>query len=175
MSQFRKLFPPTKWSAEINAAITVPFFQWLVGPAQVAKLYVFFSNSFKVWLLSCSQSSIGPETAKYEGRECHFLKALKNSDFGREVSSTLDILWCLSVQVVSNFSEMAKRHSTMANRRLCINALIKLSRASYAIKNPPWYAVLYSRLLAKIKCLSFTTLKLACSETAWTLLKYHRM
>lgn len=35
--QFRKLFPPTKWSAELNAAITVPFFQWLVGPCEVQK------------------------------------------------------------------------------------------------------------------------------------------
>ncbi|RID44468.1 hypothetical protein BRARA_I01257 [Brassica rapa] len=33
--QFRKLFPPTKWAAEFNAALTVPFFHWLVGPSQV--------------------------------------------------------------------------------------------------------------------------------------------
>ncbi|XP_024534389.1 beta-carotene isomerase D27, chloroplastic [Selaginella moellendorffii] len=31
---FRKLFPPTKWACEFNAAITVPFFQWLVGPCE---------------------------------------------------------------------------------------------------------------------------------------------
>ena len=33
--QFRKLFPPTKWAAEFNAALTVPFFDWLVGPSEV--------------------------------------------------------------------------------------------------------------------------------------------
>eukprot|EP00897_Mesotaenium_endlicherianum_P000883 jgi/Mesen1/10796/ME000092S10287 len=37
---FRKLFPPTKWSAELNAAITVPFFQWLVGPAELKEVEV---------------------------------------------------------------------------------------------------------------------------------------
>lgn len=37
---FRKLFPPTKWSAELNAAITVPFFQWLVGPSEVVEVEV---------------------------------------------------------------------------------------------------------------------------------------
>ncbi|KAG0590005.1 hypothetical protein KC19_1G063300 [Ceratodon purpureus] len=39
-AQFRKLFPPTKWSAEVNAAITVPFFQWLVGPAELMEIEV---------------------------------------------------------------------------------------------------------------------------------------
>ena len=34
--QFRKLFPPTKWAAEFNAALTVPFFHWLVGPSEVS-------------------------------------------------------------------------------------------------------------------------------------------
>jgi len=37
---FRKLFPPTKWSAELNAAITVPFFQWLVGPCELMEVEV---------------------------------------------------------------------------------------------------------------------------------------
>eukprot|EP00252_Welwitschia_mirabilis_P026089 TRINITY_DN837_c0_g1_i1.p1 TRINITY_DN837_c0_g1~~TRINITY_DN837_c0_g1_i1.p1 ORF type:complete len:200 (-),score=6.80 TRINITY_DN837_c0_g1_i1:678-1277(-) len=37
---FRKLFPPAKWSAEFNAAITVPFFYWLVGPSQVVEVEV---------------------------------------------------------------------------------------------------------------------------------------
>ncbi|KAI5075494.1 hypothetical protein GOP47_0009570 [Adiantum capillus-veneris] len=37
---FRKLFPPTKWSAEINAAITVPFFYWLVGPSELMEVEV---------------------------------------------------------------------------------------------------------------------------------------
>uniref|UniRef100_A0A0C9RP00 TSA: Wollemia nobilis Ref_Wollemi_Transcript_7201_1100 transcribed RNA sequence n=1 Tax=Wollemia nobilis TaxID=56998 RepID=A0A0C9RP00_9CONI len=37
---FRNLFPPTKWSAEFNAAITVPFFQWLVGPSDVVEVEV---------------------------------------------------------------------------------------------------------------------------------------
>lgn len=36
-AQFRKLFPPTKWAAEFNAALTVPFFHWLVGPSEVTK------------------------------------------------------------------------------------------------------------------------------------------
>lgn len=40
------LFPPTKWSAEINAAITVPFFQWLVGPAKLTEVEV---NGVKQW------------------------------------------------------------------------------------------------------------------------------
>jgi len=38
--QFRKLFPPTKWAAEFNAALTVPFFHWLVGPSQVIEVEV---------------------------------------------------------------------------------------------------------------------------------------
>ncbi|CAN8240644.1 unnamed protein product [Cochlearia groenlandica] len=38
--QFRKLFPPTKWSAEFNAALTVPFFLWLVGPSHVIQVQV---------------------------------------------------------------------------------------------------------------------------------------
>ncbi|KZV16483.1 hypothetical protein F511_10095 [Dorcoceras hygrometricum] len=39
-AQFRKLFPPTKWAAEFNAAITVPFFHWLVGPSEVVEVEV---------------------------------------------------------------------------------------------------------------------------------------
>ncbi|WZZ86231.1 hypothetical protein YC2023_114810 [Brassica napus] len=38
--QFRKLFPPTKWAAEFNAALTVPFFHWLVGLSQVIEVEV---------------------------------------------------------------------------------------------------------------------------------------
>ncbi|WJX94216.1 hypothetical protein P8452_75656 [Trifolium repens] len=29
---FRKLFPPTRWATEFNAALTTPFFHWLVVP-----------------------------------------------------------------------------------------------------------------------------------------------
>ncbi|KAG6554826.1 hypothetical protein Mapa_003409 [Marchantia paleacea] len=36
--QFRKLFPPTKWSAEFNAFITIPVFKWLVGPCDEAEV-----------------------------------------------------------------------------------------------------------------------------------------
>jgi hypothetical protein len=32
---FRRLFPYTKWGAELNARITPAFFGWLVGPAAV--------------------------------------------------------------------------------------------------------------------------------------------
>nr|UXN85564.1 D27 isomerase [Crocus sativus] len=39
-AQFRKLFPPTKWAAEFNAALTVPFFNWLVGPSEVLEVEV---------------------------------------------------------------------------------------------------------------------------------------
>ncbi|ERN08265.1 beta-carotene isomerase D27, chloroplastic isoform X1 [Amborella trichopoda] len=39
-AKFRKLFPPTKWAAEFNAALTVPFFHWLVGPSQVVEVEV---------------------------------------------------------------------------------------------------------------------------------------
>lgn len=39
-AQFRKLFPPTKWAAEFNAAITVPFFFWLVGPSEVVEVEI---------------------------------------------------------------------------------------------------------------------------------------
>ncbi|CAK9321416.1 unnamed protein product [Citrullus colocynthis] len=39
-AQFRKLFPPTKWSCEFNASLTVPFFQWLVGPSEVVEVEV---------------------------------------------------------------------------------------------------------------------------------------
>ncbi|XP_020589137.1 beta-carotene isomerase D27, chloroplastic-like [Phalaenopsis equestris] len=39
-AQFRKLFPPTKWAAEFNAALTVPFFRWLVGPSEVIEVEV---------------------------------------------------------------------------------------------------------------------------------------
>ncbi|KAG9445165.1 hypothetical protein H6P81_016505 [Aristolochia fimbriata] len=39
-AQFRKLFPPTKWAAEFNAALTVPFFHWLVGPSEVIEVEV---------------------------------------------------------------------------------------------------------------------------------------
>lgn len=38
--QFKKLFPPTKWAAEFNAALTVPFFHWLVGPSEVKEVEV---------------------------------------------------------------------------------------------------------------------------------------
>ncbi|RXH95838.1 hypothetical protein DVH24_008338 [Malus domestica] len=31
----QKLFQPTKWAAEFNAALTVPFFHWLVGPSEI--------------------------------------------------------------------------------------------------------------------------------------------
>ncbi|GAA0154070.1 hypothetical protein Leryth_005232 [Lithospermum erythrorhizon] len=39
-AQFRKLFPPTKWAAEFNASLTVPFFHWLVGPSEVVEVEV---------------------------------------------------------------------------------------------------------------------------------------
>ncbi|CAA2984091.1 Hypothetical predicted protein [Olea europaea subsp. europaea] len=39
-AQFRKLFPPTKWAAEFNATLTVPFFHWLVGPSEVVEVEV---------------------------------------------------------------------------------------------------------------------------------------
>ncbi|KAE8690174.1 methionine gamma-lyase-like [Hibiscus syriacus] len=39
-AQFRKLFPPTQWAAEFNAALTVPFFNWLVGPSEVVEVEV---------------------------------------------------------------------------------------------------------------------------------------
>ncbi|CAO2205551.1 unnamed protein product [Urochloa humidicola] len=38
--QFRKLFPPTRWACEFNAALTVPFFHWLVGPSEVIEVEV---------------------------------------------------------------------------------------------------------------------------------------
>jgi len=38
--QFRKLFPPTRWACEFNAALTVPFFRWLVGPSEVIEVEV---------------------------------------------------------------------------------------------------------------------------------------
>eukprot|EP00246_Nothoceros_aenigmaticus_P013064 TRINITY_DN4333_c0_g1_i1.p1 TRINITY_DN4333_c0_g1~~TRINITY_DN4333_c0_g1_i1.p1 ORF type:complete len:259 (-),score=35.82 TRINITY_DN4333_c0_g1_i1:317-1093(-) len=38
--QFKKLFPPSKFACELNAAITVPFFQWLVGPAERVEVEV---------------------------------------------------------------------------------------------------------------------------------------
>ncbi|KAL0296416.1 UNVERIFIED_CONTAM: Beta-carotene isomerase D27, chloroplastic [Sesamum radiatum] len=34
------MFPPTKWAAEFNAALTVPFFHWLVGPSEVVEVEV---------------------------------------------------------------------------------------------------------------------------------------
>jgi len=34
---FKTLFPPTKWSCEVNAWITVPFFGWLVGPCSLGE------------------------------------------------------------------------------------------------------------------------------------------
>ncbi|GBG71424.1 hypothetical protein CBR_g8844 [Chara braunii] len=37
---FRKLFPPTKESAELNAYITTFFFEWLVGPSKVIEVEV---------------------------------------------------------------------------------------------------------------------------------------
>lgn len=39
-AQFKKLFPPTKWAAEFNAALTVPFFHWLVGPSEVMEVEI---------------------------------------------------------------------------------------------------------------------------------------
>jgi len=38
--QFRKLFPPTRWACEFNAALTVPFFRWLVGPSEVIEVEI---------------------------------------------------------------------------------------------------------------------------------------
>ncbi|WCJ26645.1 Beta-carotene isomerase D27 chloroplastic [Euphorbia peplus] len=38
--QFRKLFPPTRWAAEFNALLTVPFFHWLVGPSEVVEVEI---------------------------------------------------------------------------------------------------------------------------------------
>nr|AFI78797.1 putative D27 family protein [Nitella hyalina] len=37
---FRKLFPPTQKSAELNALITTYFFAWLVGPSKVIEVEV---------------------------------------------------------------------------------------------------------------------------------------
>uniref|UniRef100_A0A2P2KF56 Uncharacterized protein MANES_02G002100 n=1 Tax=Rhizophora mucronata TaxID=61149 RepID=A0A2P2KF56_RHIMU len=56
--QFRKLFPPTKWAAEFNAALTVPFFQWLVGPSEVTQLHLVLLSMNSNWDLkiNCSVS-----------------------------------------------------------------------------------------------------------------------
>lgn len=37
---FRKLFPYSKWGAELNALITPAFFTWLVGTMQTAEATV---------------------------------------------------------------------------------------------------------------------------------------
>ncbi|CAG9461679.1 unnamed protein product [Pedinophyceae sp. YPF-701] len=39
-AQFRKLFPPTKWSCEFNAWITTVFFKWLVGPSELKEVEI---------------------------------------------------------------------------------------------------------------------------------------
>ncbi|WVZ95425.1 hypothetical protein U9M48_041193 [Paspalum notatum var. saurae] len=39
-AQFRRLFPPSRWACEFNAALTVPFFHWLVGPSEVIEVEV---------------------------------------------------------------------------------------------------------------------------------------
>ncbi|KAL5148398.1 Beta-carotene isomerase D27, chloroplastic [Glycine soja] len=54
-AQFRKLFPPTKWAAEFNAALTVPFFDWYLENSGCVGMCVnmckiptqdFFTNEF---------------------------------------------------------------------------------------------------------------------------------
>ncbi|BBN17711.1 beta-carotene isomerase [Marchantia polymorpha subsp. ruderalis] len=37
---FRKVFPYSDWGAELNARITPLFFEWLVGPCQVAEVQI---------------------------------------------------------------------------------------------------------------------------------------
>ena len=37
---FRRLFPYSKWGAELNARITPAFFTWLVGPMQTQEAVV---------------------------------------------------------------------------------------------------------------------------------------
>lgn len=37
---FRKVFPYSKWGAELNARITPAFFQWLVGPCEPVDIEV---------------------------------------------------------------------------------------------------------------------------------------
>ncbi|AQL03278.1 Beta-carotene isomerase D27 chloroplastic [Zea mays] len=39
-TQFRRQFPPTRWACEFNAALTMPFFRWLVGPSKVVEVEV---------------------------------------------------------------------------------------------------------------------------------------
>ncbi|WJX22136.1 hypothetical protein P8452_11472 [Trifolium repens] len=36
--KFRKLFPPTRWATEFNAALITPFFHWLVVPFEVIEV-----------------------------------------------------------------------------------------------------------------------------------------
>ena len=36
--RFRKLFPYSKWGAQLNARITPAFFTWLVGPMQTEEV-----------------------------------------------------------------------------------------------------------------------------------------
>ena len=37
---FRRIFPYSKWGAELNARITPAFFTWLVGPMQTEEVDV---------------------------------------------------------------------------------------------------------------------------------------
>ncbi|KAM0822257.1 hypothetical protein ACQ4PT_071610 [Festuca glaucescens] len=34
----QEALPPTRWACEFNAALTVPFFHWLVGPSEVVEV-----------------------------------------------------------------------------------------------------------------------------------------
>ncbi|KAK9785096.1 hypothetical protein WJX73_007876 [Symbiochloris irregularis] len=46
---FRTLFPLSKWSAEINARITVAFFGWLVGPMELQHDDITFKGRQERW------------------------------------------------------------------------------------------------------------------------------
>lgn len=48
-ASFRKLFPMSQWTAEINAMITKTMFAWLVGPMEVQKIEVQHEGKTHVW------------------------------------------------------------------------------------------------------------------------------
>ncbi|WJX43818.1 hypothetical protein P8452_30871 [Trifolium repens] len=69
--QFRKLFPPAKWATEFNAALTTPFFHWLVGPFEVIEVEI---NGVKLFIKVVLMESIMQLVLRWLEKEANVIR-----------------------------------------------------------------------------------------------------
>lgn len=96
---FRKLFPYSKWGAELNARITPAFFTWLVGPMQTVEATLSDGTT--------QQSGVHIERCRYAHCHTSILSVICEKIFvqitsvllAQEVICSMDVLACAVADV----------------------------------------------------------------------------